>query len=344
MICARWAKAAKDAKKGLFVESQARKVLNEILESSGHGRLRNPTIRQYLVDWLDSKQLSKSPNTFKRYKHTIETFLAHLGDKSSRLLDQISPRDIEKFRDAQKREGKTASTVNTDIKTLRIPFNKARRQGLLLTDPAAAVDLLFAQQQARRPFSIDQVKALLKIADVEWKGMILVSVTAGLRIGDAARLTWDAIDFDKKVVRYFAEKTRGSRQAPVEAIMLSDFEKYLLSLPIRSRKSNAPLFPSLHKLRTGGCNGLSARFRRLMGNAEIFPTLDERKRSGKARQFKDLSFHSLRHTCVSLMANNGVPEELRMKLVGHTSDAHKRYTHHELATLRSALANFPSLE
>ena len=43
------------------------------------------------------------------------------------------------------------------------------------------------------------------------------------------------------------------------------------------------------------------------------------------------------------MANTGVPEEIRKKLVGHTSDVHQRYTHFELDTFHKVLGKFPRL-
>lgn len=43
------------------------------------------------------------------------------------------------------------------------------------------------------------------------------------------------------------------------------------------------------------------------------------------------------------MANKGVDKEIRKKLAGHTTDAHDRYTHLELETLRAALKGFPSV-
>ena len=78
-------------------------------------------------------------------------------------------------------------------------------------------------------------------------------------------------------------------------------------------------FPSLFGLRTGGCNGLSARFRKLMTLAGVDKGEDDRKIKGKGRRFFQLGFHSLRHTFISLMANLGVRRELRMKLAGHTT-------------------------
>jgi hypothetical protein len=55
------------------------------------------------------------------------------------------------------------------------------------------------------------------------------------------------------------------------------------------------------------------------------------------------TFHSLRHTYVSFMANKGVSKEIRKKLACHTTDAHDRYTHFELGAIRGALKDFPSV-
>jgi site-specific recombinase XerD len=62
------------------------------------------------------------------------------------------------------------------------------------------------------------------------------------------------------------------------------------------------------------------------------------------RALSSLSFHSLRHSFNSAMANAGVSQEIRQKLTGHSNaDTNKIYTHHELAPLRSAIAALPNL-
>ncbi len=62
------------------------------------------------------------------------------------------------------------------------------------------------------------------------------------------------------------------------------------------------------------------------------------------RAMSNLSFHSLRHSFNSAMANAGVTEEVRMKLAGHsTREVHAKYTHHEPAPLRAAIAAIPSI-
>ena len=63
----------------------------------------------------------------------------------------------------------------------------------------------------------------------------------------------------------------------------------------------------------------------------------------KGRTIESLSFHSLRHSFNSAMANAGIAQEVRMKLTGHTSvEMNTGYTHHEIEPLRAAINSIPS--
>ena len=56
------------------------------------------------------------------------------------------------------------------------------------------------------------------------------------------------------------------------------------------------------------------------------------------RQQSPLTFHSLRHTAVSLLKNAGVSDVIAMDIIGHKSEAvSRRYTHIESDTKRKAL-------
>jgi len=62
------------------------------------------------------------------------------------------------------------------------------------------------------------------------------------------------------------------------------------------------------------------------------------------RGLSNLTFHSLRHSFNSAMANAGVSQEIRQKLTGHVSaEVNAHYTHHELEPLRAAIACIPTL-
>jgi integrase len=101
----------------------------------------------------------------------------------------------------------------------------------------------------------------------------------------------------------------------------------------------APLFPEVAGKAGPGRNGLSMTFKQMMLAAGI-----ENAREQAGRSLSALSFHSLRHSFNSALANAGVSQELRQKVTGHASAAiDSQCTHHEMETLRRAVEAIPRL-
>lgn len=346
-ICLEWERAEKLAREGNLSEAQTRKILSEILEKSSGEKLNTSTVREFLSAWVNSKSVTKASGTALRYRHTVESFLKHLGKRADANLQNLRPAELEAFRDLQIEEGKSAVTANMVIKTLRVPLNVARRQGIIFTNPAEAVEILPAESSSKDVFTPEQIRKLLDASETEWRGLILIARYCGLRLGDASRLNWENIHAEngQMVLRFYPQKTRrGAVRREHEIPLHPKVQEFLLRLPVKSKKADAPLLPTLSKQRLSGCNGLSAQFQKIMAKAGVFSKEDPRKRIGKGRRFNNLTFHSLRHTFISRLANAGVPQEMRMKLSGHTSEVHQRYTHHELYALRSAMLQAPDDE
>ena len=161
----------------------------------------------------------------------------------------------------------------------------------------------------------------------------------GARLQDVANMRWESVDLQEQLISFRAGKTGENVTVP----MHSDLHAYLLELPAPDN-SKAFLFPSLAGKRTSGRSGLSMAFGRIMQKARVKREVI-RERTGKGRTINALSFHSLRHSFNSIMANAGVSQEVRQKLTGHSSpEVNKRYTHHELEPLRDAIAKIPSVE
>jgi len=114
-------------------------------------------------------------------------------------------------------------------------------------------------------------------------------------------------------------------------------------MPSQDRGEN-PVFPDLAGRRTSGTSGLSRDFFRIMKKAGIISGQLRARAKGVSRAVNALSFHSLRHSFNSVLVNAGVPQELRMKLTGHSSaDMNAIYSHHELATIRAAIDHLPRI-
>jgi integrase len=238
-----------------------------------------------------------------------------------------------------------SGTANFSIKVLRAVLNTARRRGLIPTNPAEAVELLPENSEERSPFSEDDVKSLISVADIEWRGMILLGYHSGIRLADAANLTWGNLDLINRVLVFRQRKTarrNKGREKDTVVYLHSDLARYFGSLPI-SHDPAKPIFPTLFGKPSGSHGGLSNAFARLMKVAAIQVPLGVAKK-GKGRQFRTLGYHSLRHSFISRLANSEVPADVRKQIVGHSSDdIHRRYVHLELALQAKAIANLPSL-
>jgi len=82
----------------------------------------------------------------------------------------------------------------------------------------------------------------------------------------------------------------------------------------------------------------------VMDQAGIDGGLARVKTGAAGHNVSRLSFHSLRHSFTSALANAGVPSELRQKLTGHADAAsHAIYSHHEFETIREALGKLGRL-
>jgi integrase len=99
---------------------------------------------------------------------------------------------------------------------VRSAFSAARRQGLITHNPAEAVERLSNESEAsRRPFTLEEIQALLRASDGDWYGAILVAIYSGTRLHDAANLRWESIDLDGRWISYRASKTRKRMKIPM---------------------------------------------------------------------------------------------------------------------------------
>ena len=328
-ICLKLGNAAEVARAGELTELAARKILDEILESIGERPLRSETVHSFFANWLSGKKLSTAPGTYAHYEKAVTKFLETLGDRSNKPLAGVNPSDVAAFRDARlKHDRISTGTLVLDLKAIRSVFASARRQGLLLHNPAETIDLPINKPIERVVFAPDELCAVLSVAPHEWQTLILLGYYLGGRLSDMAALSWEAVDLGNEVVFYTQGKTRRRVEVPIHP----ELEERLLG--IAGDQRGGPLCPTLAKTRIDGRNGLSNQFARLLTKAGISA---ETVRAGKNR-FSRKSFHSLRHSFASALTNAGVSPELRMKLTGHRSlSAHQRYTHHELAPLRAAI-------
>lgn len=324
-------KLIQSAKAGALSESTARDFVNRVLKASGtETEIAGESVGDFFTNWLAGKEVGAARDTFLRYRTTVDLFVAGLGKRAALPLSAVRAKDIESFRDARLKEV-GATTVTDDLKIIRTAFNKARRQGTIHANPCEAVDFPKAEAQVREPFTVQEVGLLVAEAPEEWKTTILLGFYAGLRLGDAVRLDWRSVDFEKGMLTFKAQKTGKQETLPIHPMLAAHLGRI-------AGDTGGKISVALARQSIAGRSGLSRQFLDIVRKAGLDAGAEVEKRAGKRRRFTAKTFHSLRHGFVSSMANAGVSKELRMKLAGHTTDAvASKYTHHETRILREAV-------
>jgi integrase len=334
-----------DAARRRITEAQVRRVLSDIHREIHGEHLASPSVSDYAAQWLDRKRGETTAVTLMTYKHAVNEFRDFLGDKASQPIHYVTPSQVAAWRDAAARKA-TPRTANNKLKIVRVMFQSAWRDGLLADSPAAKVSALKITETIRRPFTLGELKAILRVASREWRGMILAGVYTGQRLKDIASLTWDNVDVERDEIRLSTSKTGRRQVIPIARPLRA----YLAELPACD-DPHAPLFPSAHPLagRLAGTSVLSQQFHDLLVSVGLAkPRPPKRTSTGKGRDSRrkqsEVSFHSLRHTATSLLKNAGVSEAVARDIIGHESaEISQRYTHVDEDAKRKAIAMLPDL-
>ena len=346
-IADRYAEAAHTARLGFLAERQARLVIGDIFQISNREELPTDTIGDYFNRWIASKKNRIGHKSFVKYSGVIARFLQWLGPRTAIGLAHLPSSQIAAFRDYLTTKHSAAS-VNVALAVIQTALGDAFDDRLIDVNEAARVKKLDNKPdkpKGRRPFTDEELRAILKVADQQWRGMILCGLYHGLRLGDVSLLSWFNVVWESRELRFKTEKTGREMVIPIA----EPFHRYLME--IAGDDPRGPLFPRAFALRqrkipTGT---LSNQFYRLMTAAGVVEKrTTKRKKHGPGRSGRrasgGLGFHCLRHTATTLLKRAGASDVVAREIIGHETAAVSRtYSHIDSATLRSAIDKMPDL-
>jgi integrase len=342
-IALEWADAAKEGRNGTLTEHRIRKTMADIFMRANREKMPTGTAKEFLAAWLQAKELEVAESSLPEYKRSVTTLIEALGAKADRPIDSLTRKDALAYRGhLAQRVG--AASVNKMIRILRGAWTQAREASLTVDNIfPASIELKEKAGKKRRAFSLPELKKILDACDDEWRGMVLLGLYTGQRLGDLAGLTWGNVDLEKGAVAFTTKKT----DRPMEIPLAEPLLKYLIDRP-SADTPDAPVLPGIHAaLASGGSGTLSRQFSEILARAGLIEKKAHRstgKGRGARRESGGLSFHCLRHTATSLLKNAGVSDVVAREIIGHDSESISRiYTHIEAGTLRKAVATLPDV-
>jgi len=177
--------------------------------------------RELVERYIASERHNWSPFTERYYRQTL------LGSACKQFHEQrvftIRGPDLQAFINAKSQEGKAPGTVNKLYQAMSAAFSWAVRMDLLEVNPMERVKRAKARrEEPQRVLRLHELQGFLCYAGRRWLYYLTLALT-GLRRSEAARMTWDWIDFDEGMLRVRHGKT-GYDEIPLPDVLLAELK------------------------------------------------------------------------------------------------------------------------
>ena len=319
---------------GIATKSDASTALRKLLTEYEQTQYLQPTdmtVEEVLRKWLSIVKNDIRPVTFERYKITVDVYLApKLG---AIPLAKLRPLDVSNhvacLRECGARCAKPLkrSTVQIVMRILRCAIAWAVRMRLVAYNVCDNVKSAPGEPHEARfceVTEIEQLLSYLRLNAPHYYAPVVATVGLGLRRGEVLGLSWDDVDFDTGVVTVRRTRVQVGRTD-------------VFSLPKTQRSRREIAMPSFVAFALKAHQAEQNKLIETLGSryndqGVVFPDIhgDPWKLDAFGKHFvrlaeraglKDVSLHSLRHSCASLLLSRGLPLPAVAAVMGHSNTA-----------------------
>lgn len=276
-----------------FVEEVRR--LDESLKTKGE---RPGTLGGLIKAYRASPEFAAKADSTKADYLDVMDYLKPLADMP---LVQIDPPFVMNLRDRAFAQRKRRF-ANYVLAVLSLLHNWGRPHGITAANPTESVPKIERPRklaEANRAWRDEELRTVLEEAPPELRPAIALAAFAGLREGDAIRLSWTA--YRDGVIESRQAKTGDPLWVPAHTelrAILDQTPKRAVTIVVGQR--GRPFTE----------NGFRARFFKLIRDLE-----------GCGRVGKGLTFHGLRHTAGRMLADAGCDTRDIQAVLGHRTAA-----------------------
>lgn len=364
------------ASKAEAIQAQ-REMLRE-LDRTGNLPTASPTLATWLDQW-HARMVAPvlKPRTSATYRSYLDQ---HIIPSIGRIrLDRLTVQHVYRLHEAMEGKGLSTTTALQAHRILAKALGDAEREGRIGRNVAALATAPRRRLAVRPALTAEQAITLLRsVAEDPYEApRWSLALLAGLRQGEALGLTTDALDLDTGLLTVSWQLQRlkwahgcgrrGSSWA-CGRVRAGSCPDRIMPMPAdqEAHEVDGGLWLTRPKSRAGWrevptVGILHEVLTRYLGNVEpgrmglvlhrgdgrpVDPSRDAQAWDAALRRagLPDVPLHSARHTCSSLLAQLGVPEHIRMQILGHSSATVTRgYTHLTGAEAADAMGRLSAL-
>lgn len=258
-------------------------------------------------------------NLSPQYRVFLRDNLARWRKELEEIPPQtVTTKDLERAILGWMKAGLSTTTINHRIRTIKIAFAHAEKEGTVKENPAKGLDKQKGQVEPIHAFTNEQVRALLSQPDkttfVGYRDycIMLVLLDSGVRLKELLGVNLDDVDLDRGVIRLNPETTKGRkyREVYIQKRCVEALKTYL------KYRGEAGVDTDALWLST---NGVALSRTDLQGRIKAY---------GRMAGVKGArcSPHTFRHTFARMFIMAGGDGLVLMQILGHTAmDMVRRY-------------------
>lgn len=320
------------------------------------------TLNEWIDQWLALKAEDLEVTTMNSYMTTLKPVRARLGHIPLQQLTEEQVVDFVKWMLAEGRvrhrpgTGLSTTTVDMALGRLKELLNRAVTKKLVRINVASEVSIPRKARKAERkakidvpPWNVEEVRTFVAgILDERFYAPLLLSLL-GLRPAEVCGLRWEHIDLDARTLQVASTRTLMNNSIVVEKDTKSQASDRGLPLP-------APLWEALRKYRAVQAAEKLAAGADYVDSGyvlvdEIGVALNGKHLRKAAYRLmgklgmRQVRLYDARASCLTYLANQGVPEHILARWAGHTNPktTRKYYVKPDVEDLRGAAATWEGL-
>lgn len=296
-----------------------------------HGRLNLPKRRKTVLrfeqaasQYLERLAAAGDADSHKRGLRLRLHLIPAFGDKPLAALTDL---DVERYKRARRDAGAKPATVNRELSVLSHLLNKAVEWKWIDHKPCR---LRREKEGAGRLvyLTVEQARRLLDAAQDSGNPylypFVLIGLETAMRRSEICRIRLADIDLARRIIRVPRAKA-GPRDQPITRHLAEYLDAYL---SLACAPGQEWLFPA-QRSRSGHMENMEKPFRRAVIEAGL--------------DVKEVTRHTLRHTAISHLVQEGVDLPTVQRISGHKSlQMVVRYSHQNAEHIQAAMDRLES--
>ncbi len=301
----------KGRKVAMGFREAAKKYIEKLEEEGGKDiKAKQRRLEQHLVPYFGNQPLTKiTTSEIDRYK------VMRLKEKAVPGGEKNKPLDISALKYTSK------GTINRELAAISHLFSKAVEWQWLPYRPAKINR--FHEEMKKRVYLTREQISKLKEESLKDKNplvylFIMIGIDTGMRKSEILKIGLEHIDLDRRLIHIPVAKA-GTREQPITKRLAIQLKEVIDTVP----EEQEWLFPST-KSATGHITNMDKAFRRVVTAAGLDP--------------REIVRHTMRHTAVTHLVQEGIDLPTVMRISGHKTLAMVlRYAHQNGEHIQDAM-------